>query len=173
MTLVAFDWANALTTAVPSIVLGLGGFVATYKTGNRQQDTALEVTRQQADAQVAVAREERQQKRLEGAYAELLTALTVMTYWVPTVYPPMTSTPEQFTMPPMPELPDSAKKETLWTAYWSPRVKQLMKDWETCVRKVQHSAMLIGFSRAEALRSRDGHTLSTLRVPGHNAVICV
>jgi hypothetical protein len=120
MPFVAYDWANTLTTAVPSVVLGRSGIIATYKAGNRQQDRALEITRQQSEAQVAVAREERQQKRLEGAYLELLTAITTMHYWVNTVYPVMTSTPEQFTMPPMPDLPDTARMKAQWTAYWSP-----------------------------------------------------
>jgi len=45
---------------VPTVVVGLAGIFATYKADNRQQDTALAVTKQQSEAQVAIAREERQ-----------------------------------------------------------------------------------------------------------------
>jgi hypothetical protein len=110
--------------------------------------TALEVVRRQAEAQVAVAREERQQRRLEEAYLEMLAAITSIHYWVYTVYPVLTKTPEQFTMPPLPEFPDSASKEALWTAYWSPRVEQLMKDWEAAVRKLQSTGIHIGIGRS-------------------------
>lgn len=109
-----WDWVGTL-------VVGVAGIIATYMAGARQQKTALAVVRQQIDAQVAVAREERQQKRLEEAYLELLSALRLVHYWVFTVYPPMTNKPEGYTMQPLPELPDSAQKEALWTAYWSPR----------------------------------------------------
>ena len=109
MASVSWEW-------IAAPVVGLAGIIATYLTGGRQQQTALIVANQQTSVQVATAREERQQRRLEGAYLELLTAMTHMHYWVFTVYPPLTTTPEQYTMPPMPELPDSARKEGLWTA---------------------------------------------------------
>ncbi len=85
-----------------------------------------------------------------------------MHYWVSTVYPFMPSTPEQFTMPPMPDLPDTARIEATWTAYWSPRVRQLMQAWEAAVRGLQVSGMSIGFGRdREGKRQQPG-----IDVPG-------
>lgn len=142
----AWEWVAPTAGAVATITVGLGGIIATYKAGNRQSDTALAVGRQQADTQVAVAREERQQRRLEEAYLELLTAITKIHYWVFTVYPMMTKTAEEYTMPPLPELPDPERREALWTAYWSPRVRQLMEEWEKAVRHLQSA----GFGIAAA-----------------------
>jgi hypothetical protein len=143
---VAWEWVAPVAGAVGTVTVGVAGIFATYKAGSRQQNTALEVVRLQAEAQVAVAREERQQRRLEEAYLEMLAAITNIHYWVFTVYPVFTQTAEQFTMPPLPELPDSASKEALWTAYWSPRVEQLMRDWEASVRKLQSTGMRSNYS---------------------------
>lgn len=148
MRSVTWEWVAPVAASAATVVVGLAGIVATYKAGSRQQATALAVARQQTDVQVAAAREERQQRRIEQAYLELLTALTKIHYWVFTVYPMFTSTPEQFTMPPLPELPDTEQKEALWAAYWSPRVEQLVKEWETAVRKLQNLGMRIGLGRS-------------------------
>jgi hypothetical protein len=51
-------------------------------------------------------------------------------------------------MPPIPELPDAAKSEALWTVYWSPRVEQLMEEWQQSIRKIQLAGMVIGMGRA-------------------------
>jgi hypothetical protein len=60
----------------------------------------------------------------------------------------MTNTVEQFTMPPLPELQDNERKEALWTAYWSPRVEQLMSEWQAAVRELQHAGLVIGMARS-------------------------
>jgi len=143
----AWEWVAPTASAAAAVVVGVAGIVATYKAGNRQQDVALTVARQQGDAQVAVAREERQQRRLETAYLELLVAITKVRYWVFTVYPLLTYTPDQYTMPPLPELPDSDQKEALWTAYWSPRVKQLIEQWDKAVRHLQSAGFGIAAAR--------------------------
>jgi hypothetical protein len=145
---VTWEWVSPVAGAVGTVTVGVAGIFATYKAGSRQQNTALEVVRLQAETQVAVAREERQQRRLEEAYLEMLAAITNIHYWVFTVYPVFTQSAEQFTMPPLPELPDSASKEALWTAYWSPRVEQLMRDWEASVRKLRSTGMRIGIGRS-------------------------
>jgi hypothetical protein len=155
MRLVAWEWVAPVAGAVTGVAVGLAGIIATYKAGNRQQATALAVVRQQSDAQVAVAREERQQRRLEEAYLEMLAALTGIHYWLFTVYPMITQTPEQFTMPPLPELTDSARKEALWTAYWSARVEQLMKDWEAAVRKLQGTGIHIAIGLSAEQKGRE------------------
>jgi hypothetical protein len=146
----AWDWVTPIAGAAATIVVGVAGIVATYKAGNRQQDVALTVARQQADVQAAVAREERQQRRLEAAYLEFLTVITKVRYWVFTVYPPLTNTPDQYTMPPLPELPNVDQQEALWTAYWSPRVRQLMEEWDKTVRHLQSAGFGITAARETA-----------------------
>jgi hypothetical protein len=165
MRRVAWEWVAPTATAAASIAVGVTGIIATYRAGSRQQTTALAVAQQQADAQVAVAREERQQRRLEEAYLEMLSALTSIYYWVFTVYPELTETPEQYTMPPLPELSDNARKEALWTAYWSPRVEQLMGEWQVTVRRLQSVGMRIGLARStEQSGQRSGIDMAALLV---------
>jgi hypothetical protein len=161
----ALEWVAPAVTGAATAIVGVAGILATYKAGARQQQTALAVAQQQADAQVAVAREERQQRRLEEAYLELLSALTKIHYWVFTVYPFMTRTIEEYTMPPLPELPDSERKEAMWTAYWSPRVEQLMKEWESTVRQLQNAGMQIGLAmRTEKSEQHPGIDINSLRL---------
>jgi hypothetical protein len=136
-------WDTLITGAVG--VAGIGGTILAARITSKSQ---MAVARQQTEAQVAVAREERQQRRLEEAYLEMLAAITSIYYWVPTVYPILTRMAEEFTMPPLPVLPDNAKKEALWTAYWSPRVEHLMKGWEQKVFALQHAGMAIGLGRS-------------------------
>jgi hypothetical protein len=148
MSYVASEWVAPVASSVAVVVVGVAGIVATYKAGSRQQDTALAVARQQGDVQVAVAREERQQRRLEAAYLELLTAMTRIYYWVQTVYPLFTRTAEEFTMPPVPEVPDIEKIEAKWTAYWSPRVEQLMEGWGGALTKLRQTGSEISLGRS-------------------------
>jgi hypothetical protein len=54
-------------------------------------------------------------------------------------------------MPPRPALPDPAKKEALWTAYWSPRVEQLMEDWQAAVRCLESA----GFGMAAVQETKE------------------
>ena len=72
----AWEWVQPVATSTGTAIVGVAGIVATLKAGNRQAKVAIDVARQQGDAQVATAREERQQRRLEASYMELLTALS-------------------------------------------------------------------------------------------------
>lgn len=62
------DWLPTLS----GTVLGLGGIYATLRAGKRQQETNVEVARVQAETQARLAREEREQRRLEASYADLM-----------------------------------------------------------------------------------------------------
>lgn len=83
----AWEWVAPVAGSMATVIVGVAGIVATYKAGNRQQATALAVAvaGQQADAQVATAPEERQQRRLEEAYLEMLSVVTNIRYWAFTV----------------------------------------------------------------------------------------
>ena len=36
----------------------------------------------------------------------------------------------------------------MWTAYWSPRVEQLMSEWQAAVRELQRAGLVIGMARS-------------------------
>jgi hypothetical protein len=128
-------------------IVGVVGVVTTYLAGWRQQKTTLTIATGQLEATAQAAREDRRQRRIEAAYTDMLTAMRRVYYWVFTVYPPMTQTEEEYTMPPIPELADPAASEALWSTYWSPRVEQLMDDWELAVRKLQLAGWTVGLAR--------------------------
>ncbi|MCR3740247.1 hypothetical protein BS35_002802 [Actinomadura glauciflava] len=152
--IVAWEWVSPVATSVGGFGIGLAGIVATYKAGNRQQETALAVAKQQADNQLAVAREERQQRRLETAYTDLLVMLSHVNEWLLRVYPMMTATKEEFTMPSMPEIPNRIEAEAALTAYWSPAIRRLMDDWREAVLKVQRAGIEIAAGRESEERGR-------------------
>jgi hypothetical protein len=151
----AWEWVAPVAGSAATAIVGVAGIVATYWAGGRQQETALAVARQQANLQVAVAREERQQRRLEEAYLELLSAVAMIHYWVFTVYPIITHKPEDYTMPPVPEMPDYGQKEAMWTAYWSPRVEQLVKEWEAAVRELQNAGIALNIAHSTGKKGQE------------------
>jgi hypothetical protein len=104
----AWEWVAPAGTAL----VGVAGIAGTYWATRRQADAALTssresnenalaVARRQDEAHLAALREERLQRRLEMAYQELLVRLSQTWQWVLSVYPMMTSGPEQYTMPPI------------------------------------------------------------------------
>lgn len=140
----AWEWVAPVASSLAAVAVGVAGIVATYKAGNRQQDTALAIVRQQSDVQVAVAREERQQRRIEQAYLELFAALDPTYWWVHTVYPDVAPRPEDFTMPPRPSPPGGmSSKEAPLSAYWSPRVILLLREWLNAVHQFEHAGTVI------------------------------
>jgi hypothetical protein len=138
----AGEWVAPVAGSMATVVVGLAGIIAAYKAGNRQQHTALAVVRQQADAQAEAAQEERRQRRLETSYEALLAYLSQGLDWVLSVYPLVTHE-EGYTMPPLPELPDRHRVEAVVTAYWSPRIRQLMEEWQQALEAVRREGFTI------------------------------
>ena len=68
MSCMTWEW-------LASSVVALAGIAAGVLAAYRQQQTSLAVVREQTDVQVAVAREERQQRRIEEAYLDMLRAV--------------------------------------------------------------------------------------------------
>jgi hypothetical protein len=142
------EWIVGL---VVTLLLGLGGIAGTLFAGFRQTDTAIRVAKLSIDGQLAGAREERQQRRLEAAYTELLIRLTVVRDWANAVYPMWTSTAGEYTMPPLPPASDKERTEAIVTATWSPRVQELMHRWDTVVGKIKRTGETITLGlRAES-----------------------
>ncbi len=143
----AVEWVGF----VSGLVLGLAGIITAYKSTNRQQDTALKVAQQQIDGQLTMAREERHERRLEESYKQLVATLASDWAWIIKVYPSNPSSPADFTMPPPPEPLDKAQAEA-FTAYMSPRVRQLWDDW----RKAWMSVYVAGDGIRQALADEVG-----------------
>lgn len=139
----AWEWVAPTASGVSGTIVGVTGIVATYKAGHRQQATALSAVKAQVDGQLQGLREERRQRRLENAYGELLMMLSETYQWARSVFPFITSNAEDYRLPPIPESADSARREAIVTAAWSPRVQQLMDPWRDAVASVNNAGVAI------------------------------
>jgi hypothetical protein len=147
----AWEWVGDAATGVVAVA----GIAATYWSGKRQQDTALKVARLNIDAQLASEREERHQRRIENAYDKLLVRLSEVRQWALSVYPLMTSTPEEFTMPEMPAPGAGAQHEAAVTAIWSPRVQQLVSQFDAHLRDIIRAGWAITEARRTESTGRE------------------
>lgn len=122
--LVAWEWIAPTGTALVGVV----GIAAAVYGGNRQTATALAVARQQVDGQVMIAREERLQRRIETAYAELLVVLIQCEDYVTQVSGATFGggTPSDIRAPAV--FRDRIGAEGSMSAYWSPRTRQLIDE---------------------------------------------
>lgn len=112
----AWEWVEPVASPLAGV---LGAIVGIFGT--------LKATERQGEAQVKVAREERQQRRLEASYMELLTLLSELGAWAQIVFPSR-SVPEEFVITRMPE--PAPHREALLTAYWSPRIQALKMEFD-------------------------------------------
>jgi hypothetical protein len=95
---------------------------------SHEQALALEAGRHEQ----AMAVEARRQERLEQAYLELLTYLSHFVDWVRSIRPIWGPIP---TPDPVPD-EERRRIEALVTAYGSPEVLRLLREWGECAAKV-------------------------------------
>ncbi|MEU4284852.1 hypothetical protein [Nocardiopsis dassonvillei] len=136
----AWEWVAPVATSI----VALGGIASAFFSNKENQKTTRLVSEEQIKADFNKTKEERRQRRLEEAYIHLVTILAERTPWVDKVYPIFTNTPEEYTMPPLEEPEDFLKKEAYITAYWSPEVRDLVQDWNKCLREVRHAGFEVG-----------------------------
>lgn len=133
--LMAWEWVAPVATSV----VALGGIASAYFSNRENQKANRTMSEMQISADFEKLTEERRQRRLEEAYIHLVTTLAERTPWVDKVYPMLTNTPEEYTMPPLEEPEDFIKREAYITAYWSPDVQDLVQEWNKCLREVRNA----------------------------------
>lgn len=121
--------ASAIIAAIASTTAVVLTVITQRKVGSWQKQVALTVADRQIDNQKSLAREERHQKRLEGAYKELLAWLHEVNLWARRVS--RACDQRQPITDAAPEMPSHDH-----TVYWSERVLQL-------VASVNHLSVLL------------------------------
>jgi hypothetical protein len=139
---VAWEWVGPTGTAV----VGLGGIAATYFSGRRQVGAARQVARDQANAGLRAQREERNQRRLEGAYPNLLDVIAAGTEWLWEVDAFMSAETADATPPGQPDGVAQLMRQGSLTAIWSPQVALLVRDWSRAVGSAYSAARRMGYA---------------------------
>jgi hypothetical protein len=126
-------------------VIALGGIWGT-----------LHATTKQIDGQKDAAREERQEKRLEASYQELLVKVGQADEWA---YDLMMKFHPVRLNEPYPSRPDifvkSLAAQGILSVYWSPRVKQLVETMRGHIQQA-YSFYLRNHVAVESLRNQQG-----------------
>lgn len=122
VTMYVIMWSvlPALVAAIASIVAATVAAVTAWKVGRWHQEVTLAVAEQQARSQQLLAREERQQQRLESAYRELANWLGSLYEWGNQIVRVCLGGHEKF-LPPSPKWPSDE-----FATYWSNRVSELL-----------------------------------------------
>jgi hypothetical protein len=142
---VAWEWVAPVVTGT----VGVAGIITTYLSGNRQTSTALTGAQRQVNAQAAVAREERSQRRLETAYVELQRAVDRYASWADATMP--LNSPPGYDAHPLPPPGSVVEEASALQVYWSPTVRTLVTSWAAARNKFAVNASV---ARTNALQGR-------------------
>lgn len=146
----AWEWVG------PTVVTGvvaLAGMALTWRSGQKSQETAERLHKQQLDHELRKVAEERTQNRLGDTYVELLTMAEEVGQWASTVRPIMDTNPPQ-PVPPLPDLRQQARVGALVGAFGSDRIRDLMDEWMTVVKKMISTHELIDVEASDRQTGR-------------------
>ncbi|MGO9552327.1 hypothetical protein [Mycobacterium sp.] len=132
----AWEWVAPVATAT----LGVAGIFGTWLTGKQGRDDAK-----------ALAKDARQQQRLETTYVDLLDMAERTGQWAQMVYPMIDTNPPQ-PVPPLPSLAEQAHTEALVRAFGSSGVWKRMDAWRAVVRQMVSTVRQIEWEEAEPTR---------------------
>jgi hypothetical protein len=130
----AWEWVGPVATATA----GVAGMFFTWLTGKQSRDDAR-----------AIAKETRDQQRLENAYIELLDVAERVGHWAQMAFPIMDTNPPK----PVPELPDlaqQARAEALIRAFGSDAVLGQMEAWRSVAQQMIVTGELIAMRGVDA-----------------------
>jgi hypothetical protein len=130
----AWEWVAPVATATASIAVGVGGVFFTWLTGWQGREQAETVLGQQLAHERLLAREARDQERLENAYVDLLEMAETAGQWVQLVLPMLDTHPPQ-PDPPLPSLEIQGHTQAVVKAFGTREVRELVENWEIIVRK--------------------------------------
>lgn len=143
--LMAWEWVAPVSTASAGVV----GVFFTWLTSWQGKRHAETVAREQHVHARELAREQRQQQRLETAYIQMLIEAERTGNWATQAYSLL------FAPPPLPELPSPDGWNPVAAqvnAFGSPQVKELMQAWRDVVDQLTELVRLI--SRQERPEAR-------------------
>jgi hypothetical protein len=137
----AWEWVAPVGTAT----VGLAGIAATYLSGRRQVSAARDVAHDQAEAALRSQREERQQRRIEGAYTVLLEVVGEGLAWLDLAYGVDVdfSSKEKGKLPKLPERISNIHLNGSLNAVCSPAIRDMTLRWRGIMVSVRETGNLL------------------------------
>ncbi|QFS92294.1 hypothetical protein FIV07_16135 [Mycobacterium sp. THAF192] len=153
----AWEWVGPVATAT----VGIAGIFGTWLNGKQGRDDARTLAGESLKHERLLAKEEREHKRLENAYLELLGMAERAGLWASNVHPFMDTDPPQ-PVPPLPSLESQAHIRALISAFGSEQVKSAMANWVFVMKSMVTVAGEINLEDAEGIRESGENPRLTL-----------
>ncbi|MGB8386684.1 hypothetical protein [Mycobacterium sp.] len=160
----AWEWVAPAATAAATTTVGVAGIFFTWLTGKQGRDHAETISNQRLTHERLLAKEAREQERLENAYVELLRMAERAGQWAQMVYPVFQSGQPPST--PLPSLEVQADTEALVNAFGSAEVRELLETWRSVLREVISTVAQIQWEESDPTRASQQSprlTLESLR----------
>jgi hypothetical protein len=148
----AWEWVAPAATAAATTTVGVAGIFFTWLSGKQGRDHAETISGQQFAHARLLAKEAREQQRLETAYIALLEMAERAGQWAQLVLPMMDTSPPQ-PVPPLPSLEEQAHAEAVVRAFGSNEVRERMENWEAVLRRVVSTVEQVGWEEADPRRA--------------------
>ncbi|HTX93863.1 MAG TPA: hypothetical protein VME67_02880 [Mycobacterium sp.] len=158
----AWEWVAPVATATASTAVGVAGIFFTWLSGKQGRDHAETISGQQFAHARLLAKEARDQQRLESAYVALLEMAERAGQWAQLVLPMMDTNPPQ-PVPPLPSLDEQAHAEAFVRAFGSNDVRERMDKWEAVLRQVVSTVEQIQWEEADPRRASERSPRLTLQ----------
>ena len=131
----AWEWVAPVATATASTAIGVAGIFFTWLSGKQGRDHAETISGQQLTHARLLAKEAREQQRLESAYVALLEMAERAGQWAQLVLPMIDTNPPG-PVRPLPSFEEQAHTEAVVRALGSKEVREQMEKWEAVLRRV-------------------------------------
>jgi hypothetical protein len=147
-----------VATSTVAVVVGVAGIRGT-----------LLGARRQVDGQITIAREERQQRRLEAAYAELLGNLIACEDYANQVFAVTISGKPPHEVEAPPGFSHSLGGDGSLGVYWSPRVRQLVGEMRAKIRELSKVLMQYHLTARDPELTTDQQVLAMVNTTASKA----
>jgi hypothetical protein len=145
----AWEWVAPVASAAAMTTLGVAGIFATWLNAKQGRDHAETISKDQLAHERLLAKEAREQQRLETAYVNLLDIAERAGQWAQMVYP-MIDTNQS--VPPSPSSQEQAHTGALVNAVGSHEVRERMETWRAVVRQVISTVEQIKWEESDPTR---------------------
>lgn len=145
--LMAWEWVSP----VAIVTAGAMGVFFTWLSGQQGRNQAERISNAQLTNDRQLAKEAREQERLENAYIQLLHTAELVGQWAESVLPKWDTDPPQPERP-LPPLEEQVQTQALVAAFGSEAVRKYTRGWLTVVRAMQTAVQRIQCEEADPTR---------------------
>ena len=143
----AWEWVSP----VAIVTAGAMGVFFTWLSGQQARNHAERISNAQLANERQLAKEAREQERLENAYIQLLHTAELVGQWAESVLLMWDTDPPQPERP-LPPLEEQVQTQALVAAFGSEAVRKYTRGWLTVVRAMQRTVQRIQCEEADPTR---------------------